>query len=147
MREQPIRSRALLSAAFLAIAACGTADGRVALTVGDTSLWVELADTPDLRERGLMHRESLDEDAGMLFVFNDEEQRVFWMKNTSIPLSIAYISADGTINEIHDMVPFSLEPVRSRFPAAYALEVNRGWFERRGVSVGDRITLPDRQDR
>jgi hypothetical protein len=78
----------------------------------------------------------------MLFVFPEEEPRSFWMRNTSIPLSIAYIDADGAVVGIHRMTPYSEEPVPSRAPAKYALEVNQGEFAANGVQAGDRVELP-----
>jgi uncharacterized membrane protein (UPF0127 family) len=109
------------------------------LVVGDAALIVEIADTPEARKTGLMNRESLDYGRGMLFVFEREQKLSFWMKNTSIPLSIAYISKSGVIREIHPLEPFSQSPVYSQHSVLYALEVNRGWFGEQGVSVGDRI--------
>ena len=106
---------------------------------------VEVADRPASRERGLMHRESLAPDAGMLFVYPDEPVRGFWMKNTRIPLSIAYLSSDRTIVRIRDMEPGwgrpdgSLTTYPSDAPARYALEMEQGWFRRNGVAEGDRL--------
>lgn len=105
---------------------------------------VEVADTPELQARGLMHRESLPEDAGMVFLFFDETRTGFWMKDTLIPLSIAFFARDGEILEILDM-----EPCRSAECPTYdpgvafrgALEVNQGAFEEWGVEVGDRIRV------
>ena len=113
------------------------------LSVGEHTFYVEIAETPEDRARGLMHRDSLPDDHGMLFVFDRDQQLSFWMKDTSIPLSIAYIARDGTIREIHDMEPFSLEPVRSTRSVRYALEVNRGAFEAAGIHVGDRVDVSD----
>lgn len=109
------------------------------LAVGDAGLTVEIADTPEARKTGLMNRKSLDYGKGMLFVFDREQKLSFWMKDTSIPLSIAYISKSGVIREIHPLEPFSQSPVYSRHSVLYALEVNRGWFREQGVKVGDRI--------
>lgn len=106
-------------------------------------IYVEIADTPEARAEGLMFRPSLPEDRGMLFVFPEPQTLAFWMRNTSIPLSIAYIDRDGTVLEIHDMEPYSLESVSSRQPALYALEVNRGTFEGLGIEPGDRLRLPE----
>ncbi len=106
-------------------------------------IYVEIADTPEERAEGLMFRSSLPEDRGMLFVFPEPQPLAFWMKNTAIPLSIAYIDRHGTILEIHDMEPYSLESVPSRQPALYALEVNQGTFERLGIAPGDRLRLPE----
>lgn len=109
--------------------------------VGDHPFRVELAVTEEQRARGLMFREDLAPEEGMLFVFPDSALRSFWMKDTPLPLSIAFISRAGVILEIHDMEPFSLEPVRSRYPARYALEVNRGRFSELGITPGDLIEL------
>lgn len=106
-------------------------------------IYVEIADTPEERAEGLMFRSSLPADHGMLFVFPEPQPLAFWMKNTQIPLSIAYIDQDGTVLEIHDMEPYSLETVPSRQPALYALEVNQGTFERLGIEPGDRLRLPE----
>ncbi len=99
---------------------------------------VEIADTPAEQTRGLMERTELAEDAGMLFVFNRDQQAPFTMKNTLIPLSIAYIDAGGRIVDIQDMQPLD-ETTRyiSAEPYRYALEVNQGFFEARGVEVGN----------
>lgn len=83
----------------------------------------------------------LPEDQGMLFVYKREEMISFWMKNTTIPLSIAFIDKKGVIKEIKDMEPGSRASVRPKKPAQYALEVNRGWFTRNGVKVGDKLKL------
>ncbi len=105
----------------------------------------EIADDNAERQRGLMERTELAEDAGMLFVFDREQPRSFWMRNTLIPLSIAYISADGRIVDIQDMEPLDDEPpsYASAEPAKYALEVNQGFFAERGVEVGDRVEIPE----
>lgn len=112
------------------------------ITVGGVDLTVEIADEPAERQKGLMERDSLPEDHGMLFVFPADQEMSFWMKNTTIPLSIAYIASDGRILEIHDLTPLSEVPVRSSRSARYALEVNQGMFEAWGVEEGDRIELP-----
>jgi uncharacterized membrane protein (UPF0127 family) len=103
---------------------------------------VEIADTDAERQTGLMGRTALAEDAGMLFVFGQEQPLSFWMKNTLIPLSIAYISEGGTIVDIQDMEPLDETSHPSAAPARYALEVNQGFFEARGVQVGDWVELP-----
>jgi uncharacterized membrane protein (UPF0127 family) len=96
----------------------------------------EIAQTPGERAQGLMYREELGEDEGMLFVFQDVEERAFWMENTYIPLDIAYMDPSFRIIDIKPMEPESAELVESSGPAQYALEVNRGWFEEHGVTVG-----------
>jgi uncharacterized protein len=105
---------------------------------------VEIADDPFERARGLMYRKELREDRGMLFDFPREQPLSFWMKNTRIPLSIAYIDSEGRITDILDMKPLDDEPPHyvSSEPVQYALEVNQGFFEERGVRVGDHAELP-----
>jgi uncharacterized membrane protein (UPF0127 family) len=105
---------------------------------------VEIADTDAERQTGLMGRSTLTEGAGMLFVFEGEQTLSFWMRDTLIPLSIAYIDAQGRIVDIQDMQPLDNVPLHyvSAEPAQYALEVNQGFFEERGVTVGDTVELP-----
>jgi uncharacterized membrane protein (UPF0127 family) len=106
---------------------------------------VEVADDLAEQTKGLMYRTALGEDRGMLFVYPDERILSFWMKNTLIPLSIAYIDSEGRIVDILDMKPLDDKPPHyvSSEPVQYALEVNRGLFEERGVRVGDRVELPE----
>ena len=99
----------------------------------------EIADDGPERRRGLMERTALAEDAGMLFVFGRERQLSFWMRNTLIPLSIAYIDAEGRIVDIVDMEPLDETSHLSAEPSKYALEVNQGFFDERGVEVGDTV--------
>jgi uncharacterized protein len=105
---------------------------------------VEVADDPAEQAKGLMERTTLGENRGMLFVFPEERELSFWMKNTLIPLSIAYIDSEGRIVDILNMKPLDDRPPHyvSSEPAQYALEVNQGFFEKRGVKVGDRVELP-----
>ena len=105
---------------------------------------VEIADTDAERQRGLMGRTALAEDQGMLFVFGGEQELSFWMRNNLIPLSIAFMDSEGRIVDIRDMKPLDDAPPHyvSAEPARYALEVNQGFFEERGVKVGDRAELP-----
>jgi hypothetical protein len=110
------------------------------LTVGGHRITVELARDPDERSRGLMFRQSLPPDHGMLFLFSSEEVQAFWMRNTVIPLSIAYADASGRIVRIADLEPLDERPVTSIAPARYALEMNRGWFAAHSVVAGDAIT-------
>ena len=120
------------------------------IKVGDKSLKVSLAITPEQQKRGLMNIQGmpprvLPEDQGMLFVYRREEMISFWMKNTTIPLSIAFIDKKGVIKEIKDMEPGSRASVRPERPAQYALEVNRGWFTKNNVKVGDKLKLDFRR--
>ncbi|POQ98201.1 hypothetical protein AU468_14290 [Alkalispirochaeta sphaeroplastigenens] len=135
----------LLQAGFLlwgSLLSCSSGEPhRVALEVGGHTFQVELARTEEERARGLMFREELGPDEGMLFIFPDSAIRAFWMKNTPLPLSIAYISARGVILEIRHMEPFSLEPVQARHPLKFALEVNQGRFQELGILPGARVDL------
>lgn len=103
---------------------------------------VELAVTPAERAKGLMDRQSLAADAGMLFLFTRPSAGGFWMKNTHIPLDIAYLAEDGTIQEIRKGVPLSEEPLRPVLPYLYVLEVNEGWFAAHGFGAGDTVVIP-----
>jgi uncharacterized membrane protein (UPF0127 family) len=142
--------RALPVVAFaLAFAACGNGTPPAVpgaelpvdwLTVGGHQITVELARDPEQRSRGLMFRQTLPPDHGMLFLFTIDEVQQFWMRNTVIPLSIAYADAHGRIVRIADLEPLDERPVTSIAPARYALEMNRGWFAAHGVVAGDAIT-------
>lgn len=109
------------------------------LRIQQHTLQTEIADTQAKRAKGLMLRTTLGTDAGMLFVFPDNQIRCFWMKNTLIPLSIAYIDNQGKILEIADMFPLDERPVCSKKEARFALEVNQHWFKKNLITVGDRI--------
>lgn len=114
----------------------------VTLTSGSVKVEVELARTELEQNRGLMFRKSLADGKGMLFVFPSDQKVSFWMKNTSIPLSIAYMLSDGTILQILDLVPFSEEPRPSERSIRYGLEVPQGWFSKVGLKVGDKFEIP-----
>lgn len=100
---------------------------------------VEVADTDQSRAQGLMFREHVADGTGMLFVFDHDQVLTFWMKDTLVPLSIAYISSDGKIIDILDMEAQSLKPVVSSRSVRYALEVPQGYFARVGIREGDRV--------
>ena len=105
---------------------------------------VEVADTLEERRVGLMHREFLDENKGMLFIFEDAQPRTFWMKNTLIPLDIIFISDDLQILNIAQAVPCREDPCvlyPSEGSARYVLEVNQGFIEKRGIIIGDKVQL------
>jgi uncharacterized membrane protein (UPF0127 family) len=110
---------------------------------GPVSLMAELARTAEERATGLMHRKKLEDGKGMLFIFDREEQLSFWMENTLIPLSIAFIAADGRIVEIRDMRPLDRSSVKSSRSVRYALEVPQGWFGRVNVKPGDLVKIPE----
>lgn len=115
------------------------------LSISGHKLFVEIAETEEQTQRGLMYRTELKDGAGMLFVFDSESLRTFWMKNTFVPLSIAFINTKKEIIDIQDMTPVKSEmdqnpPVyRSAAPARYALEVPRGWFLKKKIRVGDKV--------
>jgi uncharacterized membrane protein (UPF0127 family) len=102
---------------------------------------VELARTDEERALGLMFRKQLPDGQGMLFIFDRDQQMSFWMKNTVIPLSIAYITSDGQILEIKDMQPNDINSVKSSRSVRYALEVPQGWFGRVNVKPGDIVII------
>lgn len=105
-------------------------------------LTVELATTPAARGCGLSRRQELPENQGMLFIFSDLRPRSFWMKDTVIPLSIAYLDDTGQIFSIQDMVPLQInKQYLSSQPAAYALEVNQSWFSSHGIEIGDIVKM------
>ncbi len=116
--------------------------GKITIRVNGIPVRVEFADSHEERRQGLMFRETLPADEGMLFVFEREQLLSFWMKDTPIPLSIAFISQDGEIVDIQDMEPLDERTFhRSPRPALYALEMNQGWFGRHEVEVGDRVAF------
>ncbi len=111
------------------------------LSIGLTSLKAEVADDDAERSSGLMFRESLAADSGMLFVMPTVAPATFWMKNTLIPLSIAFLDERGTILEIHDMEPKSEKTLRSTFSRiAYALEMQQGWFAKKNIWPGEKVS-------
>jgi uncharacterized membrane protein (UPF0127 family) len=110
------------------------------LTIGTHKLTAEVATSPAQRETGLMNRFSLKPDHGMLFVFEQPGPLSFWMRNTYVALSIAFIGADGRILNIEDMSPQTDAPHWSKGAALYALEMRRGWFAERGIVVGAPVT-------
>ncbi len=112
----------------------------VTLHVGGHTIRVEHAATPETLREGLMHRTALAADNGMLFELGEPDIHCFWMKNTLIPLSIAFIDRDGRIVDIQDMRPQSLDPHCPTEPVTRALEMNLGWFARAGVRTGAHVT-------
>jgi uncharacterized membrane protein (UPF0127 family) len=122
------------------LVACTSKLPTATLTVGEHPVKVELATTYAHRQLGLMHRDSLPTDTGMLFVYKDEQIRRFWMKDTRIPLSIAFANRRGEIVRIDDMTPFDTSSTSSLVPATYALEMSQGWFSEHGIAPGAKIT-------
>ena len=111
----------------------------VQLNAGMYLIRAELAADPGSRSRGLMHREALAPHAGMLFVFDQPAIHCMWMKNTLIPLSVAFLDESGVIANIADMTPHSEQAHCAARPARYALEMNRGWFAAKGIRPGMRL--------
>lgn len=137
-------------AAVLAIAAAvATADPLLTypLKIKSHEIRVEVANTEESMRKGLMFRDRLAENSGMIFVYARPGLQAMWMKNTRIPLSVAFADADGRILNIEDMEPLTEKSHSSKGAAAYALEMNRGWFSRRGIGPGDRIEGLDRLPR
>ena len=138
-------SCALLSVGLSACCLGGAAaDARtVTLAAGHSLVSAEVAEEPAALQKGLMHRSSLARDAGMLFVFPKTMRWCMWMKNTRLPLSVAFLDRGGRIINVAEMVPFSEELHCARGHAAYALEMNAGWFAARGVRPQDAVIQCD----
>jgi len=135
----------LIAGSLLLFAVAGhhmlTSHQTVDIWIGECRIKAEIADTAESHAKGLSGRKHLKADHGMLFVFEYLRRQSFWMKDTSLPLSIAFISPDGTIRQIEQMTPFDLSMVTSHSPAQYALEVNQGFFQENGVTVGMHVDL------
>lgn len=112
----------------------------IRLNAGMHIIQAEVAQTPAQRSIGLMHRPTMGPNEGMLFIFEQASPQCFWMKNTLLPLSIAFLADDGTVVNIEDMKPQSLESHCSSKPVRFALEMNVGWFAKRGVKPGSKIS-------
>ena len=108
----------------------------ITLAIGEHKLTAEVAATDASRSTGLMHRRMMPEMRGMLFVFPSAELHGMWMMNTYLPLSVAFMAPDGTIINIEDMEPHTQNTHNARRPAKYALEMNKGWFSKRGTKKG-----------
>jgi hypothetical protein len=116
--------------------------GLTRITVGTAPLWVEIVDDEQARAQGLMFRRTMPEDEGMLFVFEYPQPLSFWMRNTALPLDIAFVSPDYRVLNILPMKPLDERPrYSSAGPALYAIETNRGWFARHGVKAGDKLSF------
>jgi uncharacterized membrane protein (UPF0127 family) len=115
---------------------------RVRLAAGMYQIDAQVAQTDDQRMTGLMFRQEMPANEGMLFVFDQPSQQCFWMKNTLLPLSVAFVADDGTVVNIEEMAPQTLESHCSRRPVRYVLEMNKGWFAKRGVKPGMKLAGP-----
>lgn len=112
---------------------------RVKLAAGMHQIDAQVAHTPDQRATGLMHRKEMPPHEGMLFVFEQPTRQCFWMKNTLLPLSVAFLADDGTVVNVEEMKPQTLDSHCSAQPVRYVLEMNKGWFARKRVKPGMKI--------
>jgi uncharacterized protein len=136
-----------LAAALVAGSLCAAAHAQeraqhlpaIRLAAGMHVIQAELATTPEQRSTGLMFRTLMGGNEGMLFAFEQPSEQCFWMKNTLLPLSVAFVADDGTIVNIDDMKPETLDSHCSKKPVRFVLEMNHGWFEKRGVKSGSKL--------
>ncbi|HYF42713.1 MAG TPA: DUF192 domain-containing protein [Ramlibacter sp.] len=138
--------KAFLAPALLALSLAASAAEepqmnlpRVKLSAGMHQVDAQVAQTPGQRQMGLMWRKEMPQHEGMLFVFDQPSVQCFWMMNTLIPLSAAFIADDGTIVNIADMQPRALDSHCSEKPVRYVLEMNQGWFRKKGLAAGSRL--------
>jgi len=115
---------------------------RVKLSAGMHLIDAQVASTPQQRQIGLMLRKEMPQHEGMVFVFEQASQQCFWMKNTLLPLTAAFVADDGTIVNLADMKPETTESHCSAQPVRYVLEMNKGWFEKKGIKAGSKLGGP-----
>lgn len=139
----------MLAAALLAAALPAQAQDapqmnlqRVKLMAGMHQIDAQVASNSDQRQTGLMFRKDMPQHEGMIFVFEQATQQCFWMKNTLLPLSTAFIADDGTVVNIEDMKPQTLDAHCSAKPVRYVLEMNKGWFAKKGIKAGNKLQGP-----
>jgi uncharacterized protein len=113
---------------------------RIKISAGMHQIDTQLATTPAERQIGLMNRPVMPAHEGMLFVFDEPTKQCFWMKNTLLPLTAAFVADDGTIVNLEDMKPQTLEPHCSTKAVRYVLEMNQGWFAKRGITTGSKLS-------
>lgn len=113
---------------------------RIRLSIGMHQIDAQVAKTPDQRQIGLMWRKSMPQKEGMLFIFEQPSQQCFWMKNTLLPLTAAFLADDGSIVNLADMKPQTTDPHCSKQPVRYVLEMNQGWFSKKAIKAGDKIS-------
>lgn len=116
------------------------------LTINGNVFTLEIADDDKEREIGLMKRDSMAQDHGMIFIFPDESPRAFWMKNTRIDLDIFYVRADGSLDSAATMRAYDVTGCPSKGPAKYAIELNAGWIDKLKLKAGDKLELPASPD-
>lgn len=133
--------------ALLLLAGCEAAPSSglatVPMTIGQKTFTLEVADRTDTRSYGLMRRDSLPEDRGMIFVFDKEEPRGFWMKNCRFPLDILFLDAGGKVISVKQMKAYDLSSTTSDGAAQYAIELNKGAAEGAGVKAGMILKIPE----
>ena len=112
---------------------------RAKLAVGMHQIDAQVAMTPEQRQIGLMFRKEMPQHEGMIFVFEQATQQCFWMKNTILPLTAAFVADDGTIVNLADMKPQTTDPHCSAKPVRYVLEMNQGWFAKKGIKAGTKL--------
>lgn len=115
---------------------------RVKLSAGMHLIDAQVALTPEQRQIGLMFRKEMPHQEGMIFVFEQPSQQCFWMKNTLLPLTAAFVADDGTIVNLADMKPQTTDPHCSAKPVRYVLEMNKGWFAQKGIKAGSKLGGP-----
>jgi len=150
MKNQPIRHLQYLLLAALQTTALATAAQdtpqmhleRIQLTSGMHRIDAQVAATPEQRQTGLMFRKDMPQHEGMIFIFEQASKQCFWMKNTLIPLSAAFIADDGTIVNIEEMKPLVLDGHCSTQPVRYVLEMNKAWFSKKGLKAGSKLQGP-----
>ena len=113
---------------------------RIKISAGMHQIDTQLAMNPEQRQIGLMNRPSMPNHEGMLFVFDEAGVQCFWMKNTLLPLTAAFVADDGTIVNLEDMKPQTLASHCSKKPVRYVLEMNQGWFDKRGIKAGSKLS-------
>jgi len=134
--------RAALAMLLLAVACAGSSGpvARISSAGGTVDVTLEVADTPERQQRGLMYRSTLPDGHGMLFVFDQDEDHTFWMKNTLIPLDMLFIAADGRVVGIHaEATPLSTASIGVGMPSRFVLEVPGGWTARHRIAPGARV--------
>ena len=112
---------------------------RVKISAGMHQITAQVAQSPEQRSTGLMHRKDMPQAEGMLFIFEQPTQQCFWMKNTLLPLTAAFVADDGTIVNLADMKPHTTDSHCSSKPVRYVLEMNQGWFAKKGLKAGFKL--------
>lgn len=126
-----------------AVLSCSSGlEERIKVVIGGESFRIEVARTDEQKRQGLMNRRSIGDREGMIFVYETDQHLAFWMKNTTIPLTLAFLSKDGQIMQVEQMKPLSLKSVMSGRAVRYGLELPDGVLDELGVGAGDRVELP-----